>query len=119
MFVVNLIEAIIQTGSNEAIAAKIKEYESQISMTETFIKSFEQQNIKQTISEDQVREKINELREYMKNPDNIVRTKYILNQYIERVDLSANEAKVTFKVAFAFNNELVSVCCHYSNYPQK
>lgn len=101
----NLIEAIIQTGSNEAISAKINEYEKQIADSKKFIENYEKYNIERVITEDEVRDKIIQLREYMENPENLVKTKYILSQYIERVDISNEEVKVTFKVAFALHND--------------
>lgn len=41
----------------------------------------------------------------MSNPKNLVRTKYILTQYIERIDISNETVKVTFKVTFSISDE--------------
>ncbi len=34
----------------------------------------------------------------MSNPENLVKTKYVLSQYIDRIDVSNKNIKVTFKV---------------------
>lgn len=105
----NLIETIIQTGANETISDKIKEYEQQISAVKKFLESFEKQTISKTITEDDVRDKLAQLRQYMENPENIVRTKFVLSQYIERIDISNETVKATFKVAFVIHeHDLVS-----------
>lgn len=95
----NLIEAIIQTGSNEAIAAKINEYERQIAGAKAFLEAYDSQTVSQ-ITEDAVRERIGQLRDYMMNPENLARTKYVLSRYIDRIDISNESIKATFRVAF-------------------
>lgn len=45
-----------------------------------------------------IRKLIDELKEYMSNPKSIVTTKFILSQYIERMDISNETILVTLKV---------------------
>lgn len=101
----NLIEAIIQTGTNESISARIRDYEQQISNTKQFIESIEQRVQTAVITVEDVKSKINELRAYMLKPENMTRTKYFLSQYIERVEISNETVKANFKVAFTIHGE--------------
>ncbi len=94
----NLVEAIIQTGTNKTISDKINEYEDKISKTKSFIEDYESRKINIVISEEEVRNQINQLKQYMSNPENLVKTKYVLSQYIDRIDVSNENIKVTFKV---------------------
>lgn len=97
----NLIEAISQTGINDAITAKIKECEAIINEAKTFLESYERDYSQNTITEKDVKEKIDELKEYLLNPENVQRSKFILSQYIEKIEISNEKIKATFKVAFA------------------
>lgn len=97
----NLIEAISQTGINDAITAKIKECEAIIKEAKTFLESYERDYSQNTITEKDVKEKIDELKEYLLNPENVQRSKFILSQYIEKIEISNEKIKATFKVAFA------------------
>lgn len=96
-----LIEAIAQTGTNEAITEKILLLEEQIKQTNNYIETYKNQVVKSEISEEDVKERIETLREYFLNPKNIVRTKYVLSQYIERIDISNETVSAIFKVDFA------------------
>ena len=97
----NLVEAISQTGVNDAITAKIKECEAIIKEAKTFLESHERDYSQNTITEDDVKAKIDELKEYLLNPENVQRSKFILSQYIEKIEISNEKIKATFKVAFA------------------
>ena len=97
----NLIEAISQTGVNDAITAKIKECEAIIQEAKTFLESYERDYNQNTITEDDVKAKIDEIKEYLLNPENVQRSKFILSQYIEKIEISNEKIKATFKVAFA------------------
>ncbi len=101
----NLIEAIIQTGTNKAISDKINAYEEQISKAEIFIAIHEKQNIISEITEADVRLQIDKLKEYMNNPQNLVKTKYVLSQYIDGIDVSSENIKVTFKLTMPSHKE--------------
>lgn len=101
----NLIEAIIQTGTNEAITAKIKECEAIIKEAKIFLETFEKDCSQNTITENDVQEMIDKLKEYLMNPENIQRSKFILSQYIESIRISNETIKATFKVAFSHGYE--------------
>jgi len=97
----NLVDAIAQTGVNDTISAKIKEYEKQISNAKDFIKKYEERKVERVITEDEVREQINQLKEYFYNPKNITKTKYVLSQYIERIDITDENIQVKFKMTMS------------------
>lgn len=94
----NLVEAIAQTGINQTLTDKLKEYEDNIARAEAYIKHFEAQKSEHTVTEDDIRKLINELKEYMSDPKSLVTTKFILSQYIERIDVSNETILVTLKV---------------------
>lgn len=97
----NLVEAIAKTGINDIMSDKIKEYEEQIKKTAEFIQKYEKQKIDRVIPEDEVREQINHLKDYFYNPKNIIRTKFVLSQYIDRIDISNENVQVHFKVSMS------------------
>jgi hypothetical protein len=101
----NLIEAISHTGINEAITKKINEYEAIISEAKTFLETYEKDYSQSIITEHEVKEKIDEVKEYLMNPENVQRSKFILSQYIEKVEISNEKIKATFKVAFSHSGE--------------
>ncbi len=109
----NLIEAISQTGVNDAITAKIKECEAIIQEAKTFLESYERDYSRNTITEKDVKEKIDELKEYLLNPENVQRSKFILSQYIEKIEISNEKIKATFKVAFSHSGEEEVVIAEY------
>lgn len=94
----NLVEAIIQTGTNQTITNKISEYESKILKTKSFIEDYESRKINRIITEEEVGNQIDKLKSYMNNPENLVKTKYVLSEYIDRIDISNENIQVTFKV---------------------
>ena len=49
-------------------------------------------------TEDEIKNKLDDLKEYFANPKNIARTKFVLSQYIDRVEVSNDTIKVTYKV---------------------
>ena len=97
----NLVEAIAKTGINDIMSDKIKEYEEQIKKTAEFIQKYEKQKIDRVITEDEIREQINHLKDYFYNPKNLIRTKYVLSQYIDRIDISNENVQVHFKVSMS------------------
>lgn len=97
----NLVEAIAKTGINDIMSDKIKEYEEQIKKTAEFIQKYEKQKIDRVITEDEIREQINHLKDYFYNPKNLIRTKYVLSQYIDRIDISNENVQVKFKVSMS------------------
>lgn len=94
-----LIEVLVETGKNESIVARIKDFEQKIANAKNFLQTFEQQATAKTVTEEDVKNKLIQLREYMENPENFARTKTFLFQYIERIDISNETVKATFKVA--------------------
>ena len=68
------------------------------SKAEAFIQHCESQKIDCTVTEEDIRKLIDELKEYMSDPTSLVTTKFILSQYIERVDVSNETILVTLKV---------------------
>ena len=62
---------------------------------------YEKQKIDRVITEDEVREQINHLKDYFYNPKNLIRTKYVLSQYIDRIDISNENVQVQFKVSMS------------------
>ena len=100
----NLVEAIIQTGTNETISSKIKEYEAKISSTKEFLTSYENKEINRIITEDEIRNQISKLKEYMQKPENLVKTKYVLSQYIDKINVSNENIEVIFKVSMPPSN---------------
>lgn len=97
----NLVEAIAKTGINDIMSDKIKEYEEQIKKTAEFIQKYEKQKVDRVITEDEIREQINHLKDYFYNPKNLIRTKYVLSQYIDRIDISNENVQVQFKVSMS------------------
>ena len=57
--------------------------------------------IDRVIPEDEVREQINHLKDCFYNPKNIIRTKFVLSQYIDRIDISNENVQVHFKVSMS------------------
>lgn len=94
----NLINAIAMMGVNEAISNKIDEYKEKITKTEEYIRAYEKQNVEVVFTEDEIKNKLDDLKEYFANPKNIARTKFVLSQYINRVEVSNDTIKVTYKI---------------------
>lgn len=118
----NLVEAIAQTGINKTLTEKLKEYEDNIARAETYIKHFEAQKSEYTVTEEDIRKLIDELKEYMSNPKSIVTTKFILSQYIERVDVSNETILVTLKVTMpptAGGNSFCPIILHKDSIRRK
>ena len=63
-------------------------------------KSYERDYSQNTITEKDVKGKIDELKDYLLNHENVQRSKFILSQYIEKIEILSEKIKATFKVAF-------------------
>lgn len=105
----NLLNAIELTGANAQIAQRLKSCEEQIKEHQEKVKSFEKMFAKSEITEDEVKEKFSKLREYMENPDNFNNVRYVLSQYIERIDISNENVSVTFKAAIPSKNSDITL----------
>lgn len=100
----NLLNAIEYTGVTAEIAQRLKACEEQIKEHQAAVDRFESMFAKSEITEDEVREKLSKLREYMENPDNFNNVRYVLSQYIERIDVDNENVSVTFKAAMQSKN---------------
>ena len=96
----NLIEAIAQTGVNKAISDKLDNIEKQITEYESIIANDESAKANITVTRDDVKSKIDNLKEHMMNPKNADQTKLLLQSYIDKIVVDNNSVKVIFKVAF-------------------
>lgn len=94
----NLVDAIAKTGFNQALSEKLDSTEKQIAEYESMIQKAEEQKSEITITREEVKEKIDCLKQHMLNPDNVEQTKFVLQQYIDRITVDNNSVKVTFKV---------------------
>jgi len=109
----HLIDAIIQTGSNEAVVKKLEEYERLIASSKAFLASHDKEQLSCVVTETMVRKQLEDLKDYLQHPDNLEKSKFILSQYIERIDISNDSIKATFKVAFSLcADEFVTVSLH-------
>lgn len=54
------------------------------------------------ISKDEVAERIEKLRECLKDPGNVEQTRILLHQYIERMEINNTKIKVVFKTTFSY-----------------
>lgn len=63
----DLIDTVTLTGTNSIITKRIKEHKDQISNTEEIIKDYERKLRKITITEDDIRRNLENIRQYMKN----------------------------------------------------
>ena len=111
----NLVEAIAKAGANDALMNQLHEYESMIKDNEHLIEKYESRMNTNMVDEKTVSEHIEALRRYMKNPKNLPTTRYILSQYIERVEVSNEEVTATFRVAapLAHGNPSDKTECSY------
>lgn len=100
----NLLDTIQYTGVTAEIAQRLKACEEQIKEHQAAVDRFEGMFAKSEITEDEVRENLSKLREYMENPDNFNNVRYVLSQYIERIDVDNENVSVTFKAAMQSKN---------------
>lgn len=92
------------------------------SKAEAFIQHCESQKIDCTVTEEDIRKLIDELKEYMSDPTSLVTTKFILSQYIERVDVSNETILVTLKVTLpptAGGNSFCPIILHTESIRRK
>lgn len=105
----NLLDTIRYTGVTAEIAQRLKACEEQIKEHQAAVDRFESIFAKSEITEDEVREKLSKLREYMENPDNFNNVRYVLSQYIERIDVDNENVSVTFKAAMQSKNSDITL----------
>lgn len=105
----NLLNAIEFTGANAEIAQRLKSCEEQIKEHQVTVDGFETMFSKSEINEKEIAEKLTKLKEYMENPDNFNEVRYVLSQYIERVDVSNDGVAVKFKAAVSSKSDSLSL----------
>ena len=98
----NLVDAIAQTGFNQTLSDKLNSIEKQISTYEAMLEEDKAKKGEIKVTKANVKKKISELKEYMKNPANIEQTKMLLRSYIDRIEVDNKTIRVTFRVAFSF-----------------
>lgn len=98
----NLVDTLAQTGFNATLTDKLNSIEKQIKEYEAMVEADRAKREDVIISREDVKRKIDELTEIIKNPDNIDQTKLMLRNYIERIEVSSKTISVTFKVAVSF-----------------
>lgn len=102
----DLIDTVTFTGTNNIIAKRIKELKNQISNTEEIIKDYEKNIGGISITEEDIKRDLEKIRQYMKNPDSLEKTRYVLSQYIDSIVIGNKTIKATFKVAFWLSDKL-------------
>lgn len=98
----NLADAIAKTGFNQTLVDKMKSIEEQIAEYENIIAEDNKTKSEIKVTQEDVLEKINDLKAQMLNPKNVEQTKLLLQSYIEKIVVDNNSVKVTFKVTFSF-----------------
>lgn len=98
----NIVDAIAKSGFNQALSEKLDSTEKQIAEYESMIRKDEEQKSEITITREEVKEKIDCLKQHMLNPANVEQTKFVLQQYIDRITVDNNSVKVTFKVTLFY-----------------
>ena len=96
------MDAIAQTGFNQTLSDKLNSIEKQISTDEAMLEEDKAKKGEIKVTKANVKKKISELKEYMKNPANIEQTKMLLRSYIDRIEVDNKTIRVTFRVAFSF-----------------
>lgn len=96
----NLVDAVAQTGCNQAISDKLASIEKQIAEHRALIEKAESGRKDVKITREEVKQRIDGLREQMLNPKHAEQTKLLLQHYIERIVVDNTTVKATFKVAF-------------------
>lgn len=91
-----------RTGFNATLTDRLNSLERQIKDYEEIIAADKAQKEAIIISREDIKRKIEELTEIIKNPDNIDQTKMMLRNYIERIEVSSKTVSVTFKVTVSF-----------------
>lgn len=97
----NLVDAIAEHGYSSILSKKLKDIEEQIERYEKMISDDEGKTGAVRITRDEVVQRIEKLRECMKNPDNVDQTKILLHQYIDRIEINNTKIKVVFKTTFS------------------
>ena len=115
----SLIDTVTLTGTNSIITKRIKELKSQISSTEEIIKDYEKSINGISVTEEDIKKDLEKIRQYMKNPESLEKTKYVLSQYIDSIVIGNKTIKATFKVAFWLSDKLFFDYTHIAEIGRK
>lgn len=94
----NLIEALIQIGTNEALSAKIKENELKISKLQNLIKEQEIITQKNSISVSKVEYEIDKIRKAFVNPKCFEQLKLLISQIVDTIEVGNDKITMTYKI---------------------
>jgi len=97
----NLIEVITKSGYSQAINDKLEEIEAEIVKCKTCIEACEKAK-DYFVTVDEIKSQIGNFKNFLKDPNNILQAKLMLKQFIDKIEISNNEVKVTFIVTFSF-----------------
>ncbi len=110
----NLVDAIAEYGYSSILSKKLKDIEEQIERYEKMISDYEGKTGAVRITREEVVQRIEKLRECLKNPDNVEQTRILLHQYIDRIEINNTKIKVVFKTTFNFYMDDVEYTASYS-----
>ena len=97
----NLVDAIAEHGYSKTLSDRLKNLEDQIEKYEKMISDDESKTLDVRVTRDEVIERIEKMRECLKNPDNFEQTKILLRKYVDRIEVSNTRIKVIFKTTFS------------------
>lgn len=110
----NLIDALKQTGFNKSIGTELKNTEDQIEQCEFFLKKCDEQHKNvPTVTEEQVRQNLDKLKEFAKTSHR-EEVRAMIQNYVERVTVYNDKVEVTYKVAFPSTDQSITYNCDSS-----
>ncbi len=98
----NLVDAIAQQGYSQTLSDKLNSIEKQMADYKAMIDEAEKKKENISVSEDDIKKRVNALKQCMLNTDNINKTKLLLRSYIEKIIIDNNNVKIIYKVASTF-----------------
>lgn len=110
----NLVDAIKQTGFNKSIGTELKNTDDQIEKCKSFIKKCEDQSKNVSIiTEEQISENLDKLKEFAKTSHR-EEVRAMIQNYVERVTVYNDRVEVTYKVAFLSSGDSLTYHCDSS-----
>ena len=97
----NLVDAIAEHGYSKTLSDRLKDLEEQIEKYEKMIADDESKTLDVRVTRDEVVQRIEKMRECLKNPDNFEQTKILLRKYVDRIEISNTRIKVVFRTTFS------------------
>ncbi len=112
----NIAEAIAKSGYSQVLVEKLDSIEKQINQYKEKISQYEDENAGIKITEEDVKNQIENMKKAMSDPTNIHQTKLLLQSYIEKIVIDSKTVKATFKVAFNLyiKGERQTVCYNHT-----